>query len=79
MTLFLHAAYQEYFTWPLPAERTHFLSYLQVVNRSKDIPATVYTGILGLAGKSAFSAYDTFAKEKTKQASARVRTPLTGR
>lgn len=59
--------FQEYSLWPPPPERKHFLSYLQVVDRPKEIPATVYTGTLGLAGKSAWTAYDTFAKEKTKE------------
>ena len=58
---------QEYSIWPPPPELRHFLSYLQVIKRPKDVPATVYTGTLGLAGKSAYSAYDIFAKEKTKE------------
>lgn len=37
------------------------------VDRPASIPASVYTGTLGLAGKSAFTAFDTFAKEKAKQ------------
>ena len=53
--------------WPPPPERRHWLTYLQVIKKPKEIPASVYTGTLGLAGKSAFSAYDVFAKEKTKQ------------
>ena len=61
--------FQEYSIWPPPPERRHFLSYLQVVQRPAAIPPTVYTGTLGLAGKSAFSAYDVFAKERTKTVS----------
>ena len=57
--------FQEYSIWP-PAD-FHNLDYLQVVNRPKEIPASVYTGALGLAGKSAFSAYHVFAEEKTKE------------
>ena len=63
------ADFAEYFVWPPSPERNHFLRYLQVVQKAKEISATVYTGTLGLAGKRAFTAYDTFAKEKTKEVS----------
>ena len=59
--------FAEYSIWPPPPERRHFLTYLQPIARPKDIPVTVYTGTLGLAGKSAWTAYETFAKEKTKE------------
>lgn len=62
-------AFQEYSIFPGPKEQQHFLKYISKIERPAQIPATVYTGTLGLAGKSAFSAYDVFAKEKTKQVS----------
>ena len=58
--------FQEYTVWPGPPEQQHFLKYLQKVDRPASIPASVYTGTLGLAGKSAFSAFDVFGKEKAK-------------
>jgi NADPH-dependent curcumin reductase CurA len=59
--------FQEYTVWPGPPEQQHPLKYLQKLDRPASIPASIYTGTLGLAGKSAFSAYDVFAKEKTKE------------
>lgn len=60
-------AFQEYSIFPGPKEQQHFLKFLVKIDRPASIPASVYTGTLGLAGKSAFSAFDTFAKEKAKQ------------
>ncbi|THH00054.1 hypothetical protein EW026_g2421 [Hermanssonia centrifuga] len=55
--------FQEYSIWPGPPEQQHGLRYLNKLDRAPGLPATIYTGTLGLAGKSAFSAYDVFAKE----------------
>lgn len=59
--------FQEYSIWPPPADEMHFLRYIQKIDRPASIPASVYAGTLGLAGKSAFSAFDVFAKEKAKE------------
>ncbi|THH00055.1 hypothetical protein EW026_g2429 [Hermanssonia centrifuga] len=57
--------FQEYSVWPGPPEQQHVLRYLTKIDRAPGLPATIYTGTLGLAGKSAYSAYDVLAKEKS--------------
>jgi len=59
--------FQEYSIWPPPPEQKHFLRYIQKIDRPASIPPSVYTGTLGLAGKTGFTAFDVFAKEKAKE------------
>ncbi|EKM57042.1 uncharacterized protein PHACADRAFT_254567 [Phanerochaete carnosa HHB-10118-sp] len=59
--------FQEYSLWPPPPDQKHFLRYIQKIDRPASIPASAYTGTLGLAGKTAYVGFDTFAKEKCKQ------------
>ncbi|GJE93759.1 NADP-dependent oxidoreductase [Phanerochaete sordida] len=58
--------FQEYSIWPPPADQMHFLRYITKIDRPASIPASVYTGTLGLAGKTGFIAFDVFGKEKAK-------------
>lgn len=63
----MRAEFREYSRYPAPKELQHFLKYLAKNDRKPSIPASVYTGTLGLAGKSAFGAIEGYAKDKIKQ------------
>ena len=43
------------------------MKWLEKLEKPSSIPASVFTGTLGAAGKSAFAAFDAFTKEKAKQ------------
>lgn len=66
-SLRVRAEFREYSRYPAPKELQHFLKYLAKNDRKPSIPASVYTGTLGLAGKSAFGAVEGYAKDKIKQ------------